>query len=151
MWRQCYNRFFQSGIIAAWAAWRFDFYTVKSLKSELLTPAAVAGVVMLDWASLELPLLPRPTLTLDLPDVMLVRQISLQSSRVRMMAAFYRTKPSRAKTEHTNTHTRNHSHRQWFTHKLLFRLRQSLVQLRKRLRRQEPFTTHSTTTHVHTS
>ena len=27
------NGFLQSGIIAAWAAWRFDFYTVKSLKS----------------------------------------------------------------------------------------------------------------------
>ena len=27
------NGFFRSGIIAAWAAWRFDFYTVKSLKS----------------------------------------------------------------------------------------------------------------------
>ena len=25
--------FFRTGIIAAWAAWRFDFYTVKSLKS----------------------------------------------------------------------------------------------------------------------
>ena len=27
------NGFLQSGIIPAWAAWRFDFYTVKSLKS----------------------------------------------------------------------------------------------------------------------
>ena len=27
------NGFLQSGIIPAWAAWQFDFYTVKSLKS----------------------------------------------------------------------------------------------------------------------
>ena len=31
-WDQGNNSFLQSGIIAACAAWRFDFYTVKSLK-----------------------------------------------------------------------------------------------------------------------